>query len=56
MDVSLSHLCIFLHSFLQIALNVEHKPDMFTGDKAEVINPNRVHEGLNKGAFVCWRV
>lgn len=29
---------------------------MFTGDKAEVINPNRVHEGLKKGAFVCLSV
>lgn len=29
---------------------------MFTGDKAEVINPNRVHEGPNKRAFVCLSV
>lgn len=43
----------FLHSLLQFAPNLEHRPDMFTGDKAEVINPNRVHEGLNKEDFVC---
>lgn len=49
-------MCIFFHSFLQTGLNVEHKSDMFTGEKAEVINPNGVHEGLNKGAFVCSRV
>lgn len=29
---------------------------MLTGDKAEVINPNRVYEGLNKRAFVCLSV